>query len=415
MQDLCTTPIRKLHDGDSPRTPTTTRPLREKPSSPPPLPRSGSQNDLVKPLSTTSATFTSMPSPSVFTYQRSRGKTLPATAIFARDEDRRVAQDPPPPQTPPIFIEKQDTDPQNVNTDTLDISNLPSIPSLPSTEITIVHPEGSDSASMDATDTNNSLKLGGSPSSLPYLYSPDPSASTAEPQLMDVNRCSTYSTHSVHSTLSFADSTRPDSTCSEFSQFSLSLFPAPPSVSVIRPTTQTGTFRVGTAASTATDVNADDKEESPEVKPLQFKSILARSPEFNKPERNEPPSAWNSRRTNLRPKAGISASRYSSLFLDQTSSSSDADSALPTPTSLLHSGAMTAPTTPTASTNAETNEGPQSQASPIRGSSKKATTPNYDALLRSMHATFPVASAGGKAGSRPGTADGKFQEWGYAF
>jgi hypothetical protein len=32
-----------------------------------------------------------------------------------------------------------------------------------------------------------------------------------------------------------------------------------------------------------------------------------------------------------------------------------------------------------------------------------------------MNASFPVASVGGNAGSRPGTADGKCQEWGYAF
>jgi hypothetical protein len=54
---------------------------------------------------------------------------------------------------------------------------------------------------------------------------------------------------------------RPDSTysqCSQasrFSQFSLSLFPSPPSVPHVRPTTENGTFRTGRGAPTPSSYN----------------------------------------------------------------------------------------------------------------------------------------------------------------
>ncbi|PVG03505.1 hypothetical protein CPB86DRAFT_810602 [Serendipita vermifera] len=100
--------------------------------------------------------------------------------------------------------------------------------SVPSDTLTINH---------SPSHVQNS-KSSESLSSLPYLYSPDPSLS------LDSSPVHTSSPAPKRTKASSKeDDLRPTSADSQFSQFSLSLFPSPPSIPIIRPTTEKGTFR----------------------------------------------------------------------------------------------------------------------------------------------------------------------------
>ncbi|CAG8630305.1 1087_t:CDS:2 [Acaulospora colombiana] len=101
-------------------------------------------------------------------------------------------------------------------------------------------------------------------SSLPYLYSPDVSLDSSP-----VPTSSPAPKRTKAKAISKEDDLRPTSADSQFSQFSLSLFPSPPSIPIIRPTTDKGTFRT----------ERDDKEAEYGVTgdSYIFKSILPSS------------------------------------------------------------------------------------------------------------------------------------------
>jgi hypothetical protein len=194
-----------------------------------------------------------------------------------------------------------------------------------------------------------------------------------------------------------SEDSRPGSSYSQMSQFSLSMFPSPPSVPVMRLTTENGTFKVGPTSS-SNDGHEDERASNSRT--LKFKPIVQPS--------------------------GAGRSLIKSLFFARDKESAS------------EGGSRTAtPSRSTTPTPSDPGMSDSSEASVVTQS--RSPTPNYEALLRSMESrkggesfqapfvstgnTFPQAphslfdvgpgGGGGNGASRPGTADSKFQ-WGYA-
>jgi hypothetical protein len=277
-----------------------------------------------------------------------------------------------------------------------------------------------------------SMKSRDSDSSLPYLrtpetsFDPSPDPNTLQPhgplkhsvpppvmqmvgsqspQLAQLWQPDKNSNRISIATLESEDS-RPGSSYSQMSQFSLSMFPSPPSVPVIRPTTENGTFRIGPVGS-SNDGHGDGTgigSAPGNAKTIRFKPIVQPS--------------------------GPGRSLIKSLFFakDKESASESSGSRTATPSR----SATPTPSDP----GLPIWRSDSSEASAIMQS--RSPTPNYDALLKSMesrkigepfqpsfvstgntfpqapHSLFDVGTGGsGNGASRPGTADSKFQ-WGYA-
>jgi len=264
-----------------------------------------------------------------------------------------------------------------------------------------------------------------SDSSLPYLRTPEasfnpspdpntlqahgplkhsaPPLVTQSPQLAQLWQADKNSNR-ISTTTIDSEGSRPGSSYSQMSHFSLSMFPSPPSVPVVRPTIENGTFGVGPVGS------SNDGHESEtgigsapgSAKMLKFKPIV------------QPSGAGRSLIRTL-------FSARDKELASEGGSRTATPSRSPTPT----------PSDPGLSVWTSDS----SEASVIMQS--RSPTPNYEALLKSMesrkggepfqapfvsaentfpqapHSLFDVGTGGGNGASRPGTADSKFQ-WGYA-